>query len=286
MEAIDRKAYFIQADTADTEQLIQILRSEKVEAVMHFAAFIEVGESVENPEKYYTNNFVNGLSLLGAMRKAAVDKLVFSSTAAVYGNPVQTPIEEDHPKNPINPYGRSKWMMEQAIADFSTAFGLGYTALRYFNEAGAAPDATIGEAHEPESHLIPRILMAARSGQAIGVFGTDYPTADGTCIRDYVHVEDLVQAHLLALNRIEPGKGRAFNLGSEHGFSVRQVIEVCRRVTGLPISISENPRRPGDPAVLVAGSQRIRKELDWKPAYPDLETMVRHAWAWHQSRPL
>jgi UDP-glucose 4-epimerase len=284
--AVQPPAHFVNLDVADRPTLADLLRKSGIEAVLHFAAFIEVGESVKNPGKYYANNFSNGVSLLHAMRDANVKQLVFSSTAAVYGNPIRTPIDEDHPRDPINPYGRSKWMMEQAIADFSLAHGLGYAVLRYFNVAGASPDSVIGEAHEPESHLIPRVLAAAGNPKMpVNIFGTDYPTQDGTCIRDYVHVEDLVEAHLLALKAIEPGRGRTCNLGSENGFSVREVIEVCKKVTGRDIPVKEEARRPGDPAVLVATSNRIRAELGWTRRYAELETMVAHAWAWHQSHP-
>ncbi|RYZ95862.1 MAG: UDP-glucose 4-epimerase GalE, partial [Proteobacteria bacterium] len=209
-----------------------------------------------------------------------------SSTAAVYGNPDKTPIEEDQARNPINPYGRSKMMTEMAIEDFAHAHGLGYAVLRYFNVAGAAPDAKTGEDHQPESHLIPRILLAALgSTPDVKIFGTDYPTPDGTCVRDYVHVMDLVRAHRLALEKIEEGKGNTFNLGSENGFSVREVIATCERVTGKKLIVKEEARRPGDPAVLVASSARIRRVLGWEREYPDLDTIVGHAWNWHTSHP-
>lgn len=285
-EAVDAKATFVRGNTADTELVDQILKEHSIEAVLHFAAFIEVGESVADPEKYYRNNFSAAVSLLGSMARAGVKKFVFSSTAATYGNPIRTPIDESHPNAPINPYGMSKRMVEIALEDFRKAYDLGYTCLRYFNVAGASPDGKIGEAHEPESHLIPRILLAARDGQAAAqIFGTDYDTKDGTCVRDYIHVVDLVEAHVLALNSSQPGLGRFYNLGSESGFTVKEVIAACERVTGRKLTVEEKPRRAGDPAVLVASSARIREELGWERKYPDLETIIGHAWQWHTTHP-
>ena len=283
-EAVDHRALFVNESTANTAVVGNLLVERKIEAVLHFAAFIEVGESVADPYKYYLNNFTSSLSLLEAMRMADVRKIVFSSTAAVYGRAEVSPITEDQSRNPINPYGRSKMMTEMAIEDAAKAYGLGYAILRYFNVAGAHPSATIGEAHEPESHLLPRILSAAAKGESIGVFGTDYNTPDGTCVRDYVHVVDLVRAHILALENIQPAQGAIYNLGSEKGFSVREVIAACRRVTESNFRIAEHPRRPGDPDTLVASSTQIR-ELGWRPAYSDLDVIIRHAWNWHQSHP-
>jgi UDP-glucose 4-epimerase len=283
-EAVDPRAHFVLGETGDGPAIERILRERHIEAVLHFAAFIEVGESVQDPDKYYRNNFSAPLVLLGAMRAVGVRKIVFSSTAAVYGNPVRIPIQENDARAPINPYGRSKMMTEMAIEDSSKSYGLGYAILRYFNVAGAAPDGTIGEAHEPESHLIPRILMAAREARAVGVYGTDYQTPDGTCVRDYVHVVDLVNAHILALEKIEPGRGDVYNLGSEKGFSVREVIEACRVATGLDIKAEDHPRRPGDPDRLIASSAKIRA-LGWKPQHPDIQTIISHAWNWHRSHP-
>lgn len=279
-----RHARFVNASIADHAAVVQALRESRIDAVMHFAAFIEVGESVADPDKYYGNNFCGSLALLRAMREANVERLVFSSTAAVYGNPLTVPITENQLRAPINPYGRSKMMVELAIEDFAAAYGLSYTILRYFNVAGATPDGVIGEAHEPETHLIPRVLQAAANGSAVGIFGTDYPTRDGTCVRDYIHVDDLVQAHVLALERGTGGRGNGaiYNLGSESGFTVREVIDTCSRVTGRKISTTEQPRREGDPAVLVASSAKIRAELGWERKYPELDVIVRHAWAWHQ----
>lgn len=284
-EAVDPRATLIIGSTANADLLAQRLHAHQIEAVMHFAADIEVGESVLDPYKYYQNNFANSLNLLHAMMKLGIKKFVFSSTAAVYGNPERTPIEENQRRHPINPYGRSKMMTEMAIEDFCHAHGLGYTILRYFNVAGASPDASIGEDHKPESHLIPRILHAARDEGEVKIFGTDYDTKDGTCIRDYVHVVDLARAHVLALENMEEGKGNVYNIGSENGFSVREVIAACEKVVGKKLKVVENGRRPGDPAVLVASSQKIRKELNWKPVYPGIQTIVGHAWHWHSTHP-
>lgn len=284
--AIDRRAHFVHANILDQTVMRKVIRDSRIEAVMHFAGSIEVGESVIDPAAYYHNNFVAGLALLDVLRELAVNRLVFSSTAAIYGNPSTAPIVEDHLASPVNPYGRTKYFFERALADYSTAYGLGYVALRYFNVAGAASDLSLGEAHEPETHLIPRVLaVALGKASTAAIFGTDYPTHDGTCIRDFVHVEDLVEAHLLALAQTKPGTGLVYNLGSETGFSVRQVLEVCRRVTGHQIPVREEARRPGDPAVLVASSARIRRELGWSPRYPQLEQIVDSAWRWHQSHP-
>ena len=285
-KAVAKEAIFIQGDISDRELVRRILTENKVEAVMHFAADIEVGESVENPSKYYQNNYVAALSLLNVMREVDVKKIVFSSTAAVYGIPVEIPINEFHPRQPISPYGRSKLMVEFALEDFAKAYGFGFIALRYFNVAGAHPDASIGEDHQPESHLIPRILQAARTPDfVLPIYGNDYPTPDGTCIRDYVHVQDLVAAHILALKHIRLGVGAAYNLGSESGFSVREVIKACERVTETKIRTDERPRRAGDPDRLIASSDRIKNELGWTRQYPDLETIIGHAWSWHRQNP-
>jgi UDP-glucose 4-epimerase len=285
-EAVPKEAGFVEGNIADAFLVKSTLNYHKIDAVMHFAAFIEVGESVADPAKYYLNNFTNALALLSYVRECGIDKFVFSSTAAVYGNPEKTPIEESQRRDPINPYGRSKMMVEMALEDFAKAYGLGYTILRYFNVAGAHPDGTIGEDHHPESHLIPRILNAARGAESeVKIFGTDYPTPDGTCIRDYVHVSDLGRAHVLALEQTAPGKGDVYNLGSESGFSVREVIAACEQVTGIKLKVKEEARRPGDPAVLVASSQKIRDRLNWQRKYPDIKTIVAHAWKWHTTHP-
>jgi len=256
------------------------------DCVMHFAAHCYVGESMENPEKYYRNNVIGSLRLAAAMRQAGVGRIVFSSSAATYGNPVRTPIPEDHPQDPINAYGQTKLDFEHALKYYAGAYGLGFAALRYFNAAGAAPDARIGEDHDPETHLVPIVLQVALGQRKnVAIFGTDYPTPDGTCVRDYIHVYDLAQAHILAMEAIEPGKGLAFNLGNGSGYSVREVIETARRVTGRAIPAVESPRRPGDPPELVASSAKIIRDLGWKPQFPALETIIETAWKWHEARP-
>jgi UDP-glucose 4-epimerase len=285
-QAVDSRAVFVEGDTGNKRHLTGILQAFDIEAVMHFAASIEVGESVLHPGRYYENNVANTIRLLEAMLEEKVNKIVFSSTAAIYGNPATTPIIESHQPHPINPYGRSKWMSEIIIQDFSQAHNFSYAILRYFNVAGAWPDGHIGEDHRPETHLIPRILCSALNGQEpVRIYGTDYPTKDGTCIRDYVHVVDLVEAHLLALENLRSGQGNLFNLGSESGFSVREVISTCEQVTGRQLRILEQERRPGDPAVLIASSNKIRKELGWVRQFPDLRQIVEHAWLWHQKHP-
>jgi len=276
----------IVGELADEPQLKEALQAHSIEAVMHFAAFALVGESVLDPAKYYRNNIVATLSLLAAMRAAGVSKLVFSSTTATYGAPKRIPITEDEPQQPINPYGFSKLVVERALADYAHAYGLSYAALRYFNAAGASPDGDLGEDHTPESHLIPIVLQVALGQrEQITIFGTDYPTPDGTCIRDYVHVDDLAQAHLLALEKLSPTKGLHFNLGTGRGYSVRQVIEACRKISGHPIPEVLGPRRPGDPPELVADASRARQVLGWNPRYPKIDSIVATAWRWHQSHP-
>lgn len=284
--AVDSRARFVLGDIRDTGLLLETFRAYSIEAVLHFAAFIEVGESVKLPGKYYQNNVACTIQLLNSMVEAGVRKIVFSSTAAVYGNPARTPILETENCSPINPYGRSKWMSEMIIRDFSHAHELSFAILRYFNVAGAWPDGHMGEDHEPESHLIPRILQAGiKVGESVKIFGTDYPTDDGTCIRDYLHVLDLAQAHILALENLRDGEGDVFNLGSESGFSVREVISVCEKVMGKRLNVIEESRRAGDPAVLVASSEKTRSVLGWKRKYPELEDIVKHAWLWHSQHP-
>ena len=285
--AVVPDAVWMEGDLLDHTALADCFQTHRPDAVMHFSARSLVGESVAEPGLYYTNNVAGTLNLLQAMRAAAVSRFVFSSTAAVFGEPQTVPIPDDAPPHPINPYGTSKWMVERILADWDRAYGVRYVALRYFNAAGASPDGTIGEDHEPESHLIPLVLKTALGQrQAISVFGTDYPTADGTCIRDYIHVDDLCSAHLLALDYLATG-GRScvYNLGNGAGFSVREVIETARRVTGAAILAEQSDRRAGDPAVLVADSTRIRSDLGWSPVYPALEEIVAHAWQWHRSHP-
>ncbi|MGB2938312.1 MAG: UDP-glucose 4-epimerase GalE [Phycisphaerae bacterium] len=275
----------VRGDLVDESHLVESLGG-GFDCVMHFAAHCYVGESMENPEKYYLNNVVAGLRLLSAMRRAEVQRIVFSSTAATYGVPQTIPIPEDHPTQPINAYGQTKLDFEHALRYYAGAYGLGYVSLRYFNAAGAAPDARIGEDHDPETHLIPVVLQAALGRRdAVQIFGTDYPTRDGTCVRDYIHVYDLAQAHILAMEAIEPGKGRAYNLGNGSGYTVREVIKVARKVTGREIRVKESPRRPGDPPELVASSEKISRELGWNPEFPDLETIIETAWRWHKARP-
>ena len=272
-------------DLADERRLVEGL-SGGFDCIMHFAANCYVGESMEQPEKYYWNNVVGSLRLLMAMRKVGVGRLVFSSSAATYGVPQACPITEDHPTEPINAYGQTKLDVEHAMAYYAGAYDLGYVAMRYFNAAGAAPDGRIGEDHDPESHLVPLVLQAALGQRgAVPIFGTDYPTPDGTCVRDYIHVDDLAQAHILAMEVIEPGRGKVYNVGIGSGYSVREVIETARRVTARPIAVTEAPRRPGDPPELVASSEKISRELGWKPKFPDLQSIVETAWRWHRDHP-
>jgi UDP-glucose 4-epimerase len=283
-EAIPSKAKFVQGDVADKEKLDRLFDSERFDAVMHFAALIEAGESMQAPERYFRNNSASTLSLLEAMLKAGIRKFVFSSTAALYGEPKQIPIREDDELKPTNAYGESKLLVEQMLAWFHRIHGLRYASLRYFNAAGAAGE--LGEAHEPESHLIPLVLQVALGKrEKISIYGTDYPTPDGTCIRDYIHISDLSAAHLLALDGLQQRDKLIYNLGNGRGFSVREVINVARAVTGRPIHTQESPRRAGDPAVLVASSEKIQHELGWKPRHPELEAIIGSAWEWHQRYP-
>ena len=276
----------IVGEVTDEPRLQAVFKEHAIEAVMHFAAFALVGESVAEPALYYRNNVAASFSLLDAMRAVGVNKMVFSSTTATYGAPARSPITEDEPQLPINPYGFGKLVVERALVDYASAYGLSYAALRYFNAAGASPDGDLGEDHTPESHLIPNVLQVALGQrERITIFGDDYPTPDGTCIRDYVHVDDLAQAHLLALEKLPPGQGLNLNLGTGRGHSVRQVIDACRQITGHPIPENVGPRRPGDPPELVADSTRAKEKLGWKPRYSDLESIVESAWRWHRSHP-
>jgi UDP-glucose-4-epimerase GalE len=274
-------------DLADGTAVEQLLRERQIEAVVHFAAFAYVGESVKDPEKYYRNNLVNTLELLSAMRRAGVKRIVFSSTCATYGVPERVPITEEEKQQPINPYGRAKLAVEWALADYATAYGFSFAALRYFNAAGASPSGDLGEDHDPETHLIPLVLQSALGQRPhIEVFGTDYPTPDGTCTRDYVHVDDLAEAHLLALMKLgSNGQGLHFNLGTGRGYSVREVIQTCEAVTGRRITVKEGPRRAGDPPVLVAAADKAKTELGWQPRFTDLKAIVETAWRWHESHP-
>jgi len=277
---------FVMGDISDPVVLEQVFSSRRFDAVMHFSAFTEVGESVQDPQKYYLNNLAGTLNLLKAMRRHGVERFIFSSSAAVYGEPAVIPIEESHPCRPTNPYGRTKLMVEDILRDYDRAYGLRFMALRYFNAAGADDSGTIGERHDPESHLIPLVLQVATGEREnITIFGTDHDTPDGTCLRDYVHVNDLAAAHLLALKALQDGApSAAYNLGNSRGISVKEVIETARRVTGHPIPAVEGPRRPGDPAVLVAGSDKARRELGWRPQFETLEVIVETAWQWHKSQ--
>ncbi len=275
----------IVGDLLDTDKLIETMKQHDIEVVMHFAAKALVGESVVRPDIYYRTNVTGTLSLLDAMVASGVKKIVFSSTCAVFGV-VQPPITEDLPKNPINPYGFTKLVIEHALADYAAAFQLEAAALRYFNACGAASDGSIGEDHDPESHLIPIVLQVALGQRPhVQIFGTDYPTADGSCVRDYIHVEDLADAHLRVLSHLKPGQLVDYNLGTGVGVSVREVIEAARRVTGHPIPVIESDRRPGDPAVLMGDPTKALKELGWSAKFKDIEPVIKSAWAWHQAHP-
>lgn len=271
-------------DAGDAAVVDAVLAQVRPDAVMHFASFIQVGESVSDPAKYYRNNFTATQVLLDGMRRHGVRRFIFSSTAAIFGDPRYVPIDEGHPREPINPYGRTKWMVEQMLEDFDTAYGLKSVALRYFNAAGADPDGVLGECHEPETHLIPLILQVASGRRPhITIYGNDYDTPDGTCIRDYIHVEDLCAAHLLALRQLLSGAGSArYNLGNGDGFSVQEVIETARRVTGHPIPVQLGERRAGDPPRLVADASHAREALGWKPRFANLETIIADAWRWER----
>lgn len=270
----------------ELHRLDQLLVERRLEAVVHFAAFSQVGESVAEPAKYYRNNLVNTVNLMECLRHHGIGRFVFSSTAATYGCPEQTPILEETLQLPINPYGQTKLAMERALSDYARAYKWGVAALRYFNAAGAAPDGTIGEDHHPETHLIPLVIQAALGQRPhIEIYGSDYQTPDGTCIRDYIHVDDLAEAHLLALENLKPGTDMKYNLGIGRGYSVREVVRAVEEVTGKKVPVKEGPRRPGDPPVLVASSTKIQKELGWRPHYTDIKAIVETAWKWHKSRP-
>lgn len=277
----------IEGDLRRRADLDSVFREHSVQCVMHFAAYASVGDSVRNPAAYYENNVVGCFTLLEAMRAHGVKQMIFSSSAAVYGEPKEIPISEDHPKQPTNPYGETKLAMEKMLHWYDIAYGIRSISLRYFNAAGADPEGQIGEDHHPEEHLIP-VALAAVLGQRdkLSVFGTDWPTPDGTCIRDFIHVCDLTEVHRLALDALRNGaKTTAYNLGNGRGFSVRDVIRVVEKATGRTVPVEAAPRRPGDPARLVAGSERVRKELGWRPNYPELEVIVQHAWNWRKANP-
>ena len=272
-------------DTSDRQLLDTLFHTHKISAVMHFAAFAYVGESFTNPSKYYRNNVVGTLTLLEAMLAAGIDKLVFSSTCATYGIPETNPIPENHPQYPINPYGASKLMVEGMLKDFNAAYGLKSVIFRYFNAAGADPTIFLGEDHTPETHLIPLVLLTALGQHnSISIFGTDYPTPDGTCIRDYIHVSDIAQAHILGLEYLlQNGEANIFNLGNGNGFSVREIIETAQQITGKAIPVVESCRRPGDPPILIGSSDKASKILGWHSQYK-LNEIITHAWQWHQKR--
>ncbi|MBI4582265.1 MAG: UDP-glucose 4-epimerase GalE [Planctomycetes bacterium] len=284
--AVHPQAEFVQGDLADRSALADVLAAGRFEAVMHFAAFAYVGVSVAEPLRYYRNNVANTLQLLELMREAGIQRLVFSSTCATYGVPDRVPITEDTPQRPINPYGRGKLVVEWMLQDSARAWGLGSCSLRYFNACGAAADGSIGEDHRPETHLIPLVLSAAAGRRpCVQVFGRNYPTPDGTCIRDYIHVEDLASAHRLAIAVVQPAAAAAYNLGTGRGLSVREVIAAAERVTGRRVPAEESPRRPGDPPMLVADAAQARAALGWQAQWTDLDDIVRSAWRWHESHP-
>ncbi len=282
-----RGGRFYQGDVSDRAFLERVFSTEDIEAVIHFAAFSLVGESMTVPEVYFRNNVAGGLTLMEVMADHKVPYLIFSSTAATYGEPVYTPVDEAHPQAPTNPYGESKLLVERMLRWCDAAHGLKYCALRYFNVAGAHESGDLGEDHRPETHLIPLVLAVAQEKRdSLSLFGTDYPTPDGTCIRDYIHVSDLVDAHVLALDYLRAGNpSAAFNLGNGKGFSNREIIEAARRVTGAPIPVREEGRRPGDPAVLVASSQKAMEVLGWKPRYTNPDDIIASAWRWHTGHP-
>jgi UDP-glucose 4-epimerase len=280
----ERGAELHVGDIGDAAFVDALLREVRPAAVMHFASYIQVGESVAEPAKYYRNNVTATQVLLDGMRAHGIARFIFSSTAAIFGDPQYVPIDEAHPKGPINPYGRSKWMVEQMLEDHDRAYGLKSVCLRYFNAAGADPEGELGECHEPETHLIPLLLQVVAGRRPhITVNGDDYATPDGTCVRDYIHVEDLCSAHLLALRRLlDGGASTRYNLGNGNGFSIREVIASVERVTGKTVPVVDGPRREGDPPVLVADARRAREELGWQPRFADLDTIIAHAWAWER----
>jgi UDP-glucose-4-epimerase GalE len=284
--AAARYGDLVEGEIADVAAVRAAIRRHGVTAVMHFAAFLDVGESVREPMRYYRNNVDGALGVLEAMIAESVRHFVFSSTCATYGEPIETPIAETHPQQPINAYGETKLAIERALPHLERAHDLRWTALRYFNAAGADPDGEIGEDHSPEIHLIPRAIEAAIGGPGLKVFGDDYPTPDGTCLRDYIHVADLASAHVRALEvQIETGTSGAYNLGTGHPHSVKEVIDAVERVTARPVPWTLAPRRPGDPAILYAAPQKAQRELHWTPRYPGLDDIVGTAWAWHRAHP-
>ncbi|RMG01670.1 MAG: UDP-glucose 4-epimerase GalE [Planctomycetota bacterium] len=286
-QAVPDDVPFYQVSLAETDRLAEILSQHAIDCVMHFAALAYVGESVTQPLTYYDNNTAGTVSMLQAMQKAGVHKMVFSSTCATYGEPEEVPIVETTPQSPINPYGWSKWCVERVLKDYlASEPKFAFVALRYFNVAGCAADGTLGEDHDPETHLIPSILLTALGKRdTFTVFGTDYDTPDGTCIRDYIHVDDLCAAHITAMEAIAPGEGRFYNLGIGRGYSVKEVLDAAKRVTGRDIPVAYGDRRPGDPAILFANSEKIQRELNWKPNYTDIDEIVATAWNWFEKHP-
>lgn len=284
-EAIDKRAKFVQGDIKSFVTLKNLFSSEKIDAVMHFAGYISVEESVEKKDLYYQNNVEGSKNLLRAMMEiGSVDKVIFSSSAAVYGNSKKIPIPEDHPKNPTSPYGKSKLEVEEMLESFQKEEGLNFVSLRYFNAAGAAFDASLGESHEPETHIIPLAIKSAIEEKEFSLFGTDYNTFDRTCIRDYIHVKDLVEAHVLALNHLERNNGGFFyNVGTGKGYSNKEVLEMVKKISGKDLKVKVMDPRPGDPEVLIADPRKIQKDLRFKPRYSDLETIVKTAWWWHRN---
>jgi len=284
--AVDKRARFVEANVGDEAALSKLLAAGGFDAVMHFAASLDVAESVGDPLKYFRNNVANTAVLLTVMQRCGVQKLIFSSTCAIFGVPPRVPITEELPKNPINPYGQTKLAIEWMLEDCASAWGLGACALRYFNASGASSDATLGEHHEPEPHLIPIVLQVALGQrEKVLIYGTDYPTPDGTCVRDYIHVEDLADAHLRALDGLRPGRTRHYNVGTGRGSSVQEIVEAARRVSGQAIPAEPAARRPGDPPELYADPGRIKRELGWEPRYTDIDAIVASAWAWHRAHP-
>src|SRR4030043_790958 len=281
-----KNTLFIEGDLSDSKKIKETFQTYTIDAVMHFAADSLVGESVLKPLKYFSNNVKNSINLIEIIEEFKIKKLVFSSSASVYGEPQRIPITEDHPCCPTNPYGETKWIFEKALQAFHDAGVLNFISLRYFKAAGADPEGELGEDHSPETHLIPLVIKAVLDGTLVSVYGTDYNTPDGTCIRDYIHVTDLANAHILALKKLEQENfSGIYNMGNGNGYSVKEVIETVKKVTGRKVTAIESPRRPGDPARLVASSEKIKGELGWTPKYPDLETIVETAWKWHRSHP-
>ena len=285
-ESVPSDVPLVRASVHDGNLVVRTLREHRIDAVMHFAAWLSVGESVRDPLGYYQNNLTGSLTLLAAMVEAGVRRFVFSSTCAVYGEPDTVPIVESMATRPISPYGETKLAVERSLPHLERAYGVRWMALRYFNASGAHPDGTIGEHHDPEIHLIPLAITAAQGGPPLMVFGDDYPTPDGTCVRDYIHVCDLADAHVRSLAALEAGSpSTAYNVATGRGHSVREVVDTVTRVVGASVRWTPGPRRPGDPAALYASSDRLQSELGWRPQFPALETIVRHAWQWHAAHP-